>query len=425
MALKTIDELRKRSAEWAQKNASPKDAINEKDSISSEAAANAKPDPDNTKAKSNMPPDGTANDGMKDNTLPASAGLNAAGDGSNAPAPGAAKPTIEPTNDPKLATVNLAKAASDAVKRVMTAMNPKAAAANTTDGPKPGDLAKTASAPAPAAPKSADAKPGDLAAANEPKAAAANDDIELHAAFLQKLASTIVATEEGRQAAVDILTKMAGAAEARNMVKAAFEGAEVVYGAEAEQLEMQKMAAEQQKQYEEHLAAQFSAQTPEQQAQTLKLARALEAAGSKMETDPERYALIGAAQDGVFYVDSLRTRKVASIPGLPEEAPPGAEGMPPEGMPPGAEGGAPGGEGAPGGQELDPAMVAQVVEALVQSGELDPALAQQIMEQFGGGEGGGPEGAGPEGGAMPPSPEEQEASQMSQKAAAAVDKLFA
>lgn len=375
---KDLDALRARITSFA-KSAAPQDALKEPDSIQDVKPADAKAQPDASKEKQKMPADGSNSGSTKETTLPGAAGVNATGDGSNAPSAGSAA-MISGGNDTKLANTSeeIAKRASASVARVMQFIT----------APAKSDGSKTA-------------------------ADGGIDNITMHEAFLQKLAMTMLATEEGKQLVTDHLTKLSGVAAAREMVKAACEGAEAVFGSDLQAEEMEKQAAFAQQQYLAELSQQFHSQSPEDQATTLKLANALEVIGRELETMPEKYALISGAQDGAFYAERVLTKRAASIPGLPEGG--GAPGGAPGGeMPPGAEG---------GGQQLDPQLVAQVVEALVQSGELDPETAQHILQQFAGGEGTAEEDA--TGGGMPPSPEEQEATQMAGKAASAVDKVLA
>lgn len=352
-------------------------------------AAAGKPQPEVASSTDHRPANNSNKDQTGDNVLPPAAGLNAKSDGSNAPS-APTQPMITTGSDSsKSATADeLAKKASGAASRLQAFLAPKVAAA-----------------PTPAAtPAAAPAKSATDANAEQ---------IELSRDFLCKLASALLSTEDGRADVERTLQKLQGVDAARQLVKDAAASIDAVLTDDENYALMQKQA------YDQHMAEAYQLQeylagcAPEERARVVKLASALEVAASKMETPLERHCLALGAQDGQHYLESITTKKIASIPGAA---------MPPEGGAPpeaGAEGGA-------GGGEVTPEMVAQVIQQLVEQGEIQPEEAQQIMAEFAKGQGGGGEG-GAGGGAMPPDgaagapPEMQEAQESAQKMASLVD----
>ena len=219
---------------------------------------------------------------------------------------------------------------------------------------------KQAAAPAPvvapAAPAAAGA-PAAPAAQPEKKAAAEAGTVELTDAYHSKIASIILATEEGRQYVAETLERAIGRVDALELVKSASAMQEQFEHIGAEQLAWQEKvaAAEQQLLQEKQAFAQaFAALTPEQQAITVKISDNIKLAAAKLQTVPggdilQEWLVKGAADAGAMMDQG---------------------GM---GAPPPAAGDASGGQA--GIEEI-----VAMIEQLVQSGEISMEEAQQIVQ---------------------------------------------
>lgn len=199
---------------------------------------------------------------------------------------------------------------------------------------------------------------------------------ELDPSFAVKIASMILATEEGRAYATGVMEKAYGAAAATDLIKAAcFMEAKAVEMLDAQQ---SGIAAAQ---------AAWEQMSPEERGHIEKVASVHQTALVEFQTDFEKQAYDQGASDAA---------------GMADQGMGGGDGG---GMPPGMgaggdpSGGAAGGAG--GGQEISIEQIMQVLEQMVQSGELPMQEAQQIAQELMGGQGGDPSG-GAGGGGMPP-----------------------
>jgi hypothetical protein len=244
--------------------------------------------------------------------------------------------------------------------------------------------------------------------------------LEFTPEFHYKLASLILATDEGQRFAQQIIEQAHGAAEAEDIIKAAAFMEEE--SARLQELEAQgAFAAEEM----------WKAASEEERVAIIKLANIHALAKAGLKTDFEKQAYDDGAAAGAGMADAgvLGGAAAGGAPGAPGEA--GA--VPP---PPGAE------AGAAGADSISDEDIVAVLEELVQSGKIKPEEAQAILEalqQGGGGEAGadagaaGPAGAGPAGadaGGPPPddsnkSPEDKEASAVVKSASSVVDSIIA
>jgi len=226
--------------------------------------------------------------------------------------------------------------------------------------------------------------------------AAADDavasDIQLTPEFHFKLASEILATEDGMAFAEKILTKRAGQVAAHEMVAQALQ-AEYHFAAYAQQEDaLQKQAAHE----ENIIEGYFKSASADDQVEMIKFAR-VHAEVLDTITDPmEKAAYISGCKDAAAMMDSAE--QGGGQPGQPPEA--GVE----------AEPEIPGGGEGP--QTLE--EVVAVLEHLVQSGQIDQATAEEVVKALVSGEVGG-EGApedqeGAPHGALPEEMEAKEAS---------------
>lgn len=215
---------------------------------------------------------------------------------------------------------------------------------------------KQAAAPAPVVDPAAPAAAAP-AAQPEKKAAAEASTVELTDAYHSKIASIILATEEGRQYVAETLERAIGRVDALELVKSASAMQEQFEHIGAEQLAWQEKvaAAEQQLlQEKQAFAKAFAALTPEQQAITVKISDNIKLAAAKLQTVPggdilQEWLVKGAADAGAMMDQG---------------------GM---GAPPPAAGDASGGQA--GIEEI-----VAMIEQLVQSGEISMEEAQQIVQ---------------------------------------------
>ena len=220
---------------------------------------------------------------------------------------------------------------------------------------------KVASAPV-AAPAVA---PEAAKAATSSEAVASN--IELTPEFHLKLASSILATQEGVDFALSLLRKQAGVEAANDLMSSALamhekyaSAAQAPAETEAEQL--------------------FKSASADEQAMIVKFAKVHEYCLNRIENDFEKLAFAQGAQDAAAMDESAAGGQEPQLPG-------------------GEEGGTP-----------SPEEIVQVLQQMVQSGEIDEKTAQEVLQilaqggdQEAGAAAGAPEGAegGPEAGAAP------------------------
>lgn len=253
-----------------------------------------------------------------------------------------------------------------------------------TKGAAAVEPAKTASAVTPA-PAAAPAAPATKAAAP----ASPEGDFELTQDLLAKIASCILATQDGWELAQQALVKAAGAETARETMDY-----------------IQKKAAYEQGQIDAQILAERYAamqkQASDEYAQGAADADALIAAMAKRAMAPAAAlasnALSKSAMDRLTKLGQAVADEAMAGAGADAGAVPGAEAAM------GAMGGAPeGAEGAPGaegGEDITIEDLAQALEALVQEGTVKPEEAQQILQYVTQGE---EAGAGvPAEGGMPP-----------------------
>jgi len=190
----------------------------------------------------------------------------------------------------------------------------------------------------------------------EAKAAA---ELEFTPDFHYKLASMILATEDGRAYARSVIEAAHGAAEAEDIIKAAsFMEAQAQ---EYERLEAEgAFAAEQM----------WQQATPEEREGITKLANAMSIARATLPTELEKIAFDAGAQDGSDQIDA--TAGAAD----PSQA---------------------GAAAAPGGENITDDDIISVLSELVQAGKIKPEEAEAILQalQSGGAEANptGPAGA--------------------------------
>lgn len=195
--------------------------------------------------------------------------------------------------------------------------------------------------------------------------------------FHFKLASLILATEDGRAYAQSVIEAAHGAAEAESIIKAA---------SFMEQQANELQALEDQGAF----AAEemWAAASPEEREQIVKLANAHEIAKSTLATEQEKMAYDAGAAAGAEMADAGALGDMA-----------------------GAEGAAPMGD--EGGGEITDEDIMAVLSKLVQSGEIQPEEAEAILQALSQGGAEGAEGATPSGEpdgdeALPPEPTEPE-----------------
>lgn len=264
-------------------------------------------------------------------------------------------------------------------------------APSTDNGPKhkqnPDPIAKTA-APSTAEPKDPTDKGKETVKGDSIGAIPAGDmnsnttkvagDIEFDPQFLQKLASTILSTEEGRETARCIIEKVHGAQEAEDIIKAAVFMEERAM--QLEQLEDEGMA---------QADLMWKSASEEERTAIIKLANIHASIKATLETEMEKNAYDAGAAAGAQMQDQ----------GMMGAEDPSAGGA--------APGGAPGGDpsaAAGGGDEISDEDIMQVLQELVQSGKITEQDAEAIIQALssGGGEGGAP---GADGGAGGPPPD--------------------
>jgi hypothetical protein len=203
---------------------------------------------------------------------------------------------------------------------------------------------------------------------------------------LQKLASIIISTEEGRQFAHAMIEKQEGMEAADQLIKAA---------AQMEELDIQLQEAADAGAFQAEQM--WEAMSPEDRAKTVKLAKVVAYHRDQLKTDGEKQAFDAGVSDAAAMSEGGM---------LGQEAPPEEAGT-------------------------DEAIM-MALDQLVQSGQLTPEDAAQILEalQSGGGGAGGAGGEAPpaEGGEeMPPEPEDEDVKESCvavKQASAALDKLF-
>ena len=211
---------------------------------------------------------------------------------------------------------------------------------------------------------------------------ASESDLNFDPAFHFKLASSLLATEEGRAYAQHLIEAEHGAAEAESIIKAAAFMEHQYNELQAAEVEGASAAD-----------ALWASATPEEQVAAVKMANAHFVARESLATDMEKQAYDDGAATAAQLQDQGALGGAGGAPGADAGA-----GAPPAGPDAGAAG-AP----ADGGGEVSDDQIVQVLEQLVQSGEVKPEEAEAIMQALmGGGQGG--EGAAPapgEQGGMP------------------------
>jgi hypothetical protein len=252
-------------------------------------------------------------------------------------------------------------------------------------------------------------------AGDKDKTASGADDFKIDSTFHVKLATIILATEEGRKFAQAQIEKAHGAEAAGDIIKAASIMEErAVHLAQLE--ESGALAAEEK----------WASATPEEQQKIVKLARVHARTRDGYQTDLEKMAYDAGAMAAAQMGDAgmLGGAGAGAGPDAGAGAAPGGMGGGAPGGAPvgggdpaaalaamgaggaGGEGGAPG--GAPGGEGLSEEAVVAALDQMVQSGELTPELAAEILQAItgGGGAPGGEAGGMPPGaGGMPPGAE--------------------
>ena len=247
---------------------------------------------------------------------------------------------------------------------------------------------------------------------------ASDTDLSFDPAFHFKLASSLLATEEGRAYAQHLIEAEHGAAEADSIIKAAAFMEQQFNELQAAEVEGASAAD-----------ALWAQATPEEQAAAIKMAHAHYIARETLATDMEKQAY----DDGAATAAQMQDQgALGGAPGADAGA-----GAPPAGADAGAEG-AP----ADGGGEVSDDDIVQVLQQLVQSGEVKPEEAEAIMQALLGGQGGegaAPGGAAPGGAPMPGEqagmpggapggdmpPEAKAASELVKSASAITDSLLA
>ncbi len=188
--------------------------------------------------------------------------------------------------------------------------------------------------------------------------------------MLVKLATELLATEDGVALAERVLLKSAGAETARNLLQAAVDqNAELLKAASAHDEQAQAEQA-----WFEHVDAIYKNASAEDRAVMDKIASVHAAAIEKIVDPLEQLAYKQGAMDAASMMDS-------------------------QGGDPSAQPQLPGGEQGPASIE----QIAQLLQQAVQSGELDEQTATQILQELataeGGAGGGGAPGGDPTGGA--------------------------
>lgn len=190
---------------------------------------------------------------------------------------------------------------------------------------------------------------------------AANDSIasDLSPEALMKLASTIIATEGGLEAVEPVLMKAAGVEAARQIMEQAVYSYANFVQEQAAMEEYSKQASVQAQQEDYAFEEFFKSASAEDQEQIVKFAKVHGTALNNIENDMLKQAYMQGAADAAAMEDA-------------------------GGELPGAEG--------PASIE----QIAQLLEAMVASGEIDEQTAMGILQELAGGEGGAEmaEGAG-------------------------------
>lgn len=190
---------------------------------------------------------------------------------------------------------------------------------------------------------------------------AANDSIasDLSPEALMKLASTIIATEGGLEAVEPVLMKAAGVEAARQIMEQAVYSYANFVQEQAAMEEYSKQASVQAQQEDHAFEEFFKSASAEDQEQIVKFAKVHGTALNNIEDDMLKQAYMQGAADAAAMEDA-------------------------GGELPGAEG--------PASIE----QIAQLLEAMVASGEIDEQTAMGILQELAGGEGGAEmaEGAG-------------------------------
>ena len=322
-------------------------------------------------------------------------------------------PTLpsDKANDNKNSTPTAAATAGPAKKqkpdpeaKIATEQQPGAKAAAKTPGGTPADPeAKKVEVP------KGDSK-GQLPAPKDntdDTKKASDTDLSFDPAFHFKLASSLLATEEGRAYAQHLIEAEHGAAEADSIIKAAAFMEQQFNELQAAEVEGASAAD-----------ALWAQATPEEQAAAIKMAHAHYIARETLATDMEKQAY----DDGAATAAQMQDQ--GALGGAPG-ADAGAEGAP-----------------ADGGGEVSDDDIVQVLQQLVQSGEVKPEEAEAIMQALLGGQGGegaAPGGAAPGGAPMPGEqagmpggapggdmpPEAKAASELVKSASAITDSLLA
>jgi len=283
-------------------------------------------------------------------------------------------PTAAATNGPakkQNPDPEAAKTAADAAAKTA------ADAAAKTPGGTPSDT-DAKKAPAPAQDKLGELPPKKENADETGGANKSAGDLQFDPAFHFKIASSLLATEEGMAYAQRLIEAEHGAAEADSIIKAAAFMEQQYNELQSAEDEGAKVAAQL-----------WDAASPEEQAATIKMANAHFMARESLGSELEKQAYDDGAATAATMQDAgaLQAPPAGAAPAGPDAgaAAPGADA--------GAAGAAPGGDPSQGGGEVSDEDIVAVLEQLVQSGEVKPEEAQAIMQALMGG------GAGAEGGA--------------------------
>lgn len=213
-----------------------------------------------------------------------------------------------------------------------------------------------------------------------------------------KIASVILATEEGRQYAENRLLQSLGQEAAEEIVKAA-----TVMESHAQAMSDYEASGQA---YADQL---WNNASPAERQQIIKIAQLHEYQKTRFATELEKQAYDVGAEAAAGQMDEQPQADPAGGAAPGADAAAGA---------PGADGGAPSPDGGDGNQEISADDVVQVLQAMVQSGEVTPQVAEELLTQLLGGGDDGAAGGAP-GGDVPP-----DVTDMAQKAASLVNEIL-
>ena len=200
---------------------------------------------------------------------------------------------------------------------------------------------------------------------------ASTDDLAFDPEFHFKIASSLLATEQGRQYAQSLIEAEHGAAEAEAIIKAASFMEEQFNQLQAAEDEGAAVAQQM-----------WDASSPEEKEAAIKIAHAHFIAREALATDMEKQAY----DDGAATAATLQDQGALGAGGDPsagaDPAAAGGAGAPPAG---GADPSAGGADAGAGGGEVSDDDIVNVLQELVQSGEVKPEEAEAILQALLGG----------------------------------------